>query len=246
MTIQPIKTHKLTAKDNDLLTLLDAYITELNEGSVVAITSKIVSICEGNVVTTDSVAKYDLVATEADYFLPAATNKYQMMLTIKNSIIIPNAGIDESNSSGGYILWPKDPQHTANQVRQHLAEKFGLKQVGVVITDSKTTPLRRGTTGVALSHSGFLALNDYVGKPDIFDKPLKMTKANIADGVASAAVLCMGEGSEQTPLAVVTDLPFVAFQDRDPNEAELEELRISLEDDIYAEILLSTKWQQKL
>lgn len=244
MTIQTIKTHRLTTEDSNLITLLDQYIEKLEEGSVVAITSKIISICENNVVPFGQAVKQDLIVREADYYLPATNNTYGLTLTIKNGIMIPSAGIDESNSANGYILWPRDPQKTANQVCSYLRERFGLASVGVVITDSKTTPLRRGTMGVCLAHSGFLALNDYVGKPDLFDRPLRMTKANVADGLAAAAVLCMGEGSEQTPLAILDDLDFVQFQDRDPNQEELAELQISLEDDIYSEILMSTKWHQ--
>lgn len=245
MNIQTIKTHKLTKQDNNLVALLDKYITDLPERSVLAITSKIVAICEGTVVPLDAADKMTLVRQEADRYLPVINSKYGLALTIKNNIIIPNAGIDESNSADGYILWPRDPQQTANQVWAHLREKFGIKELGIIITDSRSTPLRRGTSGVCLAHSGFLALNNYVGKPDIFDRNLKMTMASVADGIAAATVLCMGEGSEQTPLALATDLPFVQFQDRNPNQEELDILAINLEDDIYAEILLSTKWETK-
>jgi len=125
---------------------------------------------------------------------------------------MPSAGIDESNSNGFYILHPKDLQETANKIRIYLCKRFKLKNVGVLITDSKTTPLRWGTTGVALAHSGFLALNDYIDTPDIFGRKLKVTKVNISDGLAAAAVLVIGEGREQTPLAIISETASVKFQ----------------------------------
>lgn len=123
-----------------------------------------------------------------------------------------------------------------------LKKRFGLQNIGVVITDSKTTLLRWGTSGVCLAHSGFAALNSYIGAPDIFGHELKVTKANIADAVATAAVLVMGEGSEQTPLATVEDVPFVHFLRRNPTKREIDELTISLDDDLYAPLLKSVKW----
>jgi len=71
---------------------------------------------------------------------------------------------------------------------------------------------------------------------------IQMTKVNVVDALATAAVLVMGEGSEQTPLAVVGELPFVAFHDRDPSPAEMQQLRIAVEDDLYGPLLTSVQW----
>ena len=71
-----------------------------------------------------------------------------------------------------------------------------------------------------------------------------MTQVNVAQALAAAAVLVMGEADEQTPLAVVSDVPFVQFQDEDPSEAELEGLRIALQDDVYAPLLESVAWHK--
>lgn len=244
MNITRIKTHPITVADKSLELILDRYISDLKEGSVVAVTSKIVSICEGSVVKIGDAEKDALIEEQAEWFLPRASNKYNIALTIKNGILNASAGIDESNGNGYYILWPKDPQQSANQIRAFLKNKFGLTQLGVVITDSRTQPLRWGTTGIALAHSGFAALNDYIGKPDIFNRNLHVTKANIMDALAGAAVLVMGEGREQTPLAVITDLPFVEFIDRDPTQEELESLRIEIDADVYGSFLQAVKWQK--
>jgi nucleotide-binding universal stress UspA family protein len=167
------------------------------------------------------------------------------MLTIKGSRLIPMAGIDESNADGHYILWPRDAQQSANALRAFLCERFSLRQVGVLITDSTTAPLRSGVTGIAVAHSGFSALNSYIGAPDLFGRTLRMTRANVAEGLAAAAVLAMGEGSEGTPIAVISEAAFVVLQDRDPTEGELADLRITPESDLYAAMLRAVPWQTK-
>lgn len=244
MIVTGIKTDKITAGSVGLLELLDSAITSLDEGSVVAITSKVVSLCENNVVPLGDVDKEDLIVQESNLYLPATHSKYGYHFTITNNTLISVAGIDESNGDGHYVLWPKDSQATANQVRRYLKERFGLQKVGVVITDSTSHPLRRGAVGITLAHSGFAALHDYVGKPDLFGKPFRVSHADIAGGLTAAAVLQMGEGAEQTPLAIISDVPFVTFQDRDPSAEELAETNIPLKDDLFAPFLTSVTWQQ--
>lgn len=242
MIIDLIRTEKIIPGNKDLFSILDKYLNSLKEKSILAVTSKVVSICEGRVVKIGEIDKEKLIEKEADYFLLEKERNYGITLTIKNNLLIPSAGIDESNGAGYYILWPSNPQKTANRVRQYLCQRFSLKRVGVIITDSKTSPMRWGVTGVALAHSGFSALKDYIGKPDIFNRKLKFTKANIADGLAAAAVLAMGEGNEQTPLAIITDVPFVDFQERNPTKKEVDDLKISINDDLYAPLIKGVKW----
>ncbi len=241
MQITTVKTHKITAKDKDILTVIDKYIDYLEENSILVVTSKIVSLCEGNVV--DSKAnKDDLVKREADMYLPKQTNTYQVFVTIKNNILAVNAGIDESNSKDGYVLWPKDPQKSANKIRSFIRNKFRLENAGVIITDSKTTPLRYGVTGIGIAYSGFRAINDLIGSEDVFGRKMKMTKVNVMDGIAAAAAVVMGEGSEQTPLAVISDLPFVKFQENDPTNYELKLLDIDPSTDVYGAIMKNSSW----
>jgi dihydrofolate synthase / folylpolyglutamate synthase len=243
MRVQPIKTHPIAPSERDLLAIVDRYVSELPERSVLAITSKIVAICEGRVRAMDDVDKRTLIAEEAERYL-APDPRWGVSLTIKHDMLIATAGIDESNADGHYVLWPSDAQRSADVLREHLTHRFGRQALGVVITDSRTTPLRLGVTGVALAHSGFRALNDYVGQRDLFGRALRMTKVNVMDALATSAVLVMGEGSESTPMAVLEELPFVTFQPRPPSAAELQELRIALEDDLYAPLLTCVDWQR--
>lgn len=224
--------------------VLDKYLKPVKERSILAITSKIVSICEGRVVKLGKAKKEDLIEQEAEYFLPPEESKYNITLTIKNNLLIPSAGIDESNAAGHLILWPKNPQDTANKVRRYLKKRFSLKRVGVIITDSKTTPLRWGASGAAIVYSGFSPLNNYIGKRDLFGRKFKVQKANIADALATSAVLVMGEGSEQTPLAVIEDVPIVRFKDKNPSKRELDNLNINISEDLYGPLLKSVKWKK--
>ncbi|HXF60725.1 MAG TPA: coenzyme F420-0:L-glutamate ligase [Caldilineaceae bacterium] len=257
MRVRTFKTHAITPADTDLLAILDRYVPDVpavEEGTVLAITSKIVAICQGRVVKLEEVeqaegrshadVKGELIRQEADYYLPPGESKYRVWLTIKEGRLIPSAGIDESNGAGYAILWPADAQAVANRVRAYLAARFGRRRVGVLITDSTTAPLRLGVTGIGIAHSGFQAINDLVGTPDIFGRPLQVTRVNVRDALAAAAVLVMGEGREQTPLALLEELPFVAFQDRDPTPDELAALQIAPDDDLYAPLLKSVAWQR--
>jgi len=251
MKVTGIKTHKITQKDKDILRVLEKYILKLKEKSVVAVTSKIVAITEGRIVKIGSKAKDELIKKEAEFYLPRHMNKYNFMLSIKQGIFTASAGIDESNGNGFYILWPKDPQKSANQIRAWLRSRFNLEKVGVIITDSKTTPLRWGVTGFAIAHSGFMALNSYIGKSDIFGRKMKVEKLNMADSLAAAAVAVMGEGNERTPIVIIEDLsdnrqvaPFVRFQKGNPTKKELNDLKISIDDDLYAPLIKSVRWQK--
>lgn len=245
MIVNAIKTHKITSDDKDILVVLDKYIEKLEENSIVAITSKIVSVCEGSTIKIeDTVDKEKLIRENSQFFLPRSSNKYNINFTITNNILAASAGIDESNGNGYYILWPKNPQDSANKIREFLVNKFKLRSVGVIITDSKTTPLRWGVTGIALAHSGFNAVYDYIGKPDLFGRFFEFEKLNIADSLACSAVMEMGEGNEQTPLATIQDLKNIEFQARNPTGEELESIKISMEDDLYSPILKNIPWQK--
>jgi F420-0:gamma-glutamyl ligase len=244
MNIRTIKTRKVTPECCTIFELLDESITTLSEGSVVAIASKVVSLCEGGVVPLEGTDKDELIAEHASQFMDRSLSRYHVSFAIARGRLAPGAGIDESNAGGYYILWPQDAQKSANDIRAYLRQKYGLKKLGVIVTDSTTRPMQWGTTGVALSHSGFMALHDYIGTLDLFGRPFEFHKNNIAQGLAAATVLPMGEGAEQTPLAIAEDLPFVEFQDADPSAEELKALGIAPEDDLYAPFFANAPWQQ--
>jgi dihydrofolate synthase / folylpolyglutamate synthase len=242
MILTPIKTKPIEAGQFSLTELLDQHVTSFEEKNILAITSKIVSLCENRVVPIEGTSKDDLIQAESDYHLPASLSQYGYHFTITNHTLISMAGIDESNGNGNYILWPKNSQATANEVRQYLVNRFHITYAGVVIVDSTSTPFRLGTSGIALGFSGFMALNNYIGTPDLFGRPFNMSQSNVAGGLAAASALVMGEGTESTPLVVMADLPFVQFLDRNPDQEELKTLHISKEDDLFEPFLKTQTW----
>jgi len=179
-------------------------------------------------VDRSSISKRDLIAREADENLGEVA--HGSFLTIKHGLFILSAGIDESNSEDNqYILYPEDPFLSAKNLWLGLRDRWKLKHLGVILTDSHTTPLRRGVTGLALSHWGFRGLKDLVGSPDLFGRKMKMTTVNVADSLAVTATLLMGEANEAQPLAILHGAP-VEFVDH----VEKTELTMPLAEDLYA------------
>jgi putative folate metabolism gamma-glutamate ligase len=247
MQVRSIKTHRILSGES-LKAILDKYLPRLAERSVVVVTSKIVSLCQNRVIAKNKVPdKKVLVQKEADAYLDEdeSHQRYGIYLTLKNKILIPTAGIDESNANDAYILYPKDIPQTVNQIWDYLRERDGLTELGVVLSDSHTTPLRRGVTGIGLGWCGFFPLHNYIGQPDLFNKTLRVTMSNLLDGIASAAVLVMGEGNEQTPLCVMEGFSKMQFQDRPPTAEELALITIEPDQDIYEPILKHCKWVYK-
>ncbi len=245
MRIQPIKTHVISPGE-PILNIIDHYFPTILENSILAITSKIVSLCQNRIIPKNTVLdKNELVYQEADLFLDQKySGKYGMQITIKNNILIPNAGIDESNGNDVYILYPQDVQAEAVKIWHHLRQRNGNKPVGVLITDSHTTPLRQGVIGIGLAWCGFNAQINYIGKPDLFNRSLKVTKVNVLDSLAVSAVFMMGEGNEATPFVLIDDIDRIAFQDYPTTEEEVNFINISIEDDLYAPLLQSVSWQK--
>lgn len=243
MQITAIKTHKISPNE-DLFGILDKYLPKLANKTVVAVTSKIVAICEGRVVPIEISDKDQLIEKEAQYFLPREENPYHVSLTITHNMLAASAGIDESNGNGQYILWPKDLQKSANSIREYLVKKHKLKQVGVILTDSKTTPMRWGVTGICLAYSGFIPLHDLIGMPDLFGKPLEFTKVSVIDCLASAAILEMGETNEKTPLTILTNIKQIKFVSHNPTQKELESIKITMDKDLYGQFLKKANWKK--
>ncbi|MGH7156832.1 MAG: coenzyme F420-0:L-glutamate ligase [Candidatus Saccharimonadales bacterium] len=245
MIVRTVKTDKVLAGQKNIFEVLDEFLPELSERSVIVVTSKIVALCENRVVPIGAKDKEELVKEQSDYFLPATLSKYGHHFTIANNTLAAVAGIDESNGDGNYVLWPKDSQKSANQIREYLKNRLNLKDLGVIISDSTCMPMRWGAIGQPLAYSGFEATKNYIGQPDLFGKPFKVSRSGIALGLAAAAVVAMGEGIEQTPIAVISDVDFVNFQDRDPTEEELKNFYIAdYKDDLFGPFLESVKWQK--
>lgn len=242
MIVRPVKTSLIESKTS-FRELLEVTLDSCCERSILAVTSKVVAIIEGRIVSPEDFSMVELIARESSAYIPAEKNAYGVFLCIKHNRLIPNAGIDQSNADGNLILLPSNPQEQAQAIRQYIAEKLGLAAFGVIVTDSTTAPLRTGVVGICLAHAGFSALRDLVGKPDLYGRQLRFTKVNVADALAAAAVLAMGESNEQTPLAVITELPdFIEFRAESPTRQELQDLTIDPERDLYGQLIQSAPW----
>jgi len=245
MRVTAIKTRVVEVGSCDVTELLAESFKEVPERSVIAITSKVVSLCEGNALPKSDYTKDELIEKEADLFIPRTENKYGVYLTIKNNTLVPTAGIDESNTNGHFVLWPKDPQRSANRCWEFVRNHFGIRHVGIILTDSISSPMRLGVTGRSIAYCGFKPINSRVGHTDLFGKPLKQTRINVADALAASAVLVMGESDEQTPVVLIEDVPFVVFSDQEPTTEELNTWKVRMEDDLYAHLLTRMDWKKK-
>jgi coenzyme F420-0:L-glutamate ligase len=241
----PVKTRPMLPPQDDIYPVLDKYLPSLKEGDVLIITSKIVSIHQGRCIKiTDVREKDDLIKKEADAYIERVEcpGGY-VVLTIKGHTLAASAGIDESNANGHYVLWPRNINHTAKEIRNYLRAKFHLKKIAVIISDSRSMPLRYGAVGVAIGAFGLRPIRDYRKTFDIFGRELKMSRANIVDALASAAALLMGEGNEQTPMVIARDLKSIEFTEAD----NFAELFMPYEEDIYYPLLKKfyARWKKK-
>jgi len=224
MQVLPIKT-RVFKENEDLFSFILKYVKKIPENSILVITSKIVALAEGRTVEyKNQLQKTKLIKQESDFALKTKLT----WLTIKDGMVMSSAGIDESNAKGKLILLPKDSFGSADLIRKKLKKIFKVKKLGVLITDSRIFPLRAGIIGVTLGYAGFKGIRDYRGLKDIFDRVLKMSRTGVADSLATTAVLCMGEGKEQQPLALITDAP-VEFIEK----VNKKELLINIKDDLY-------------
>lgn len=236
MIITPIRT-RIFVENEDLLTFINEHITTIPERTVLVVTSKIVALAEGRTATIqDEADKEQLIRAESELAIPT---KY-VWLTIKDGMVMASAGIDESNANGKVILLPHDSFIAADALRTKLQRHYGVRELGILITDSRTIPLRGGVSGVALGYAGFCGVKDYRGTPDIFGRTFQFSRTDVADSLATAAVLVMGEGNEQHPLTIINDAP-TTFQDR----VERNELAIDPEDDMYAPLFTHLAMQSR-
>ena len=221
MKIYPVKTSLFKERQN-LPEFIFKHLPKIKDGSIIAVSSKVAALWEGR---TAPAAKKDLlIKQEADYFLKTALCYF----TIKDGMVMTNSGVDESNIKNKIVLLPKDSYKTAARLRAALIKKYKVKNLGIILTDSMILPLRAGVIAGAVGYSGFKGVKSYIGKKDLNGRKLKMTLVDIADTLASASALMMGEGAEQSPLAVIENGPVVFCAKTNPRE-----IKYPLKKDLY-------------
>ncbi len=224
MQIKAIET-RIFKENEDLFLFILKYVKKIPEKSILVVTSKIVALSESRTAEYKSEKqKIELIKKESNFTIKTKL----AWLSIKDNIVVANAGIDESNAKGRLILLPKDSFQSAEILRKKLMQKFDLKNFGVLITDSRLMPLRAGALGIAVGYAGFKGIRNYIGKKDIFGRIFKMSKTDVADSLATASVFCMGEGKEQQPLALIANAPVEFIK-----KVNKKELRINPKKDLY-------------
>ena len=124
------------------------------------------------------------------------------------------------------LLLPAEPDQSAERIRKEIGAKTG-KQVGILIIDSHGRAWRNGTVGVAIGIAGLPGLQDLRGKPDLFGFTLRITQVGVADELAAAASLMMGQAAEGTPVVHVRGFPYPL------REGSLKELLRPREQDLF-------------
>lgn len=229
----PIKTRIMQPPQDNLFALLDESLTELQEGDILLVTSKIVSIHQGRCIPVGTVDKRALVESEADYFIEGNQQFMLSPLAIKHHALFYASGIDESNADGHYILLPEKPFDVAEAIWTQVTKKHNLTKLGVIITDSHSQPMRIGAIGVSIGWWGMHPTESHKGKHDLFGRPLHFSVTNIVDCVAAGSGAVSGETNESTPLIIVRDVPKVVFTKVDTRH----EVFKSRTDDIYYPLL---------
>lgn len=189
-------------------------------GDIVVVAESAVATSEGRIVCLDTVKpdqesirlgeRYgidprliEVVKRESDEIVGGIPGH---LLCMKGETLLPNAGVDASNAPPGcVVLLPKDPDRSARTIRDEIGERTGAR-VGVIIADSRTHAMRSGCSGVAIGCSGLPSVIDVRGRSDLFGRPLEVTRQALADNIASAAEIVMGEADESTPAALIRGL----------------------------------------
>jgi coenzyme F420-0:L-glutamate ligase/coenzyme F420-1:gamma-L-glutamate ligase len=252
LTLTPLPGIPLVRAGDDLPTIILQSLGRasivLQEGDILVIGQKIVSKAEGRMVNLASV-----VPSNRAVELAAETEKDPRMLELvlresksilrtrpgtiivqhRLGFICANAGIDHSNVAGEaketeewVLLLPEKPDRSADCIRLRLEEASKVR-LGVMIIDSHGRAWRLGTVGVAIGVAGLPALLDLRGKPDLFGYNLRITQVGVADELAAAASLVMGQAAEGTPVVHVSGFPYPL------REASLSELIRPEDQDLF-------------
>ena len=211
---------------------------ELEDNDIIVLAQKIVSKVEGRTVNLADVGPsqraidlaeetqkdsrlIELILQESNEVL--RTRIGTIIVEHKLGFVCANAGIDHSNVSSPLpwgdrpgerekpeewvLLLPQNPDISARKMRDEIESKSG-KTIGVLIIDSHGRAWRNGTIGMAIGISGIPGLQDLRGEPDLFGTELRITQVGVADELAAAASLMMGQAAEGTPVVHARGFPY--------------------------------------
>jgi len=216
-----------------------------DDGDIIVVGHKIVSKAEGRTmrlkeVKPSSRAKelskltlrdprlVELVLREAKRVVKAT--KEILIVENRSGFVCVNAGIDKSNVEGedAYVLLPADPDKSAREIHSQIRKLTG-KNVAVVICDTYSRPFRRGQVEFAIGVAGMKLFRDYRGKKDLVGYVMQVKNSAIADEIASAAELLMGQGNEGIPAVIVKGLNAAKMTE----DTSVSELIMSKQEDLF-------------
>jgi coenzyme F420-0:L-glutamate ligase/coenzyme F420-1:gamma-L-glutamate ligase len=233
LTITPLQNIPLIRQDDNLADILvdslHASGAQLENDDILVIAQKIISKSEGRMVDITTVTPSSQ-AIELAQKAEKDPRVVELMLQESNEVVrvrvgtiivehklgfvCANAGIDHSNVAGSgnenqefVLLLPEDPDRSARNIREQIKQKTG-KDIGVMIIDSHGRAWRNGTVGICIGLSGLPALIDERGWKDLFGYTLKITIVGVADELAAAASLMMGQAAEGKPAVHVRGFPY--------------------------------------
>jgi coenzyme F420-0:L-glutamate ligase/coenzyme F420-1:gamma-L-glutamate ligase len=239
----------IVKKGDDLAQLIVSAAPEndiaLDDGDIIVVAHKIVSKSEGRTVKLSNVKPSPRVqalgkATKRDPRLvelvlretKRVVKATPEILIVENALgfVCINAGVDKSNVEGeeSFVLLPTNPDKSAEQIRSRIRHLTG-KKVAVIICDTYSRPFRRGQVEFAIGLAGMRPFRDYRGQKDLFGYVLKVKNAAVADEIASAAELLIGQGNEAIPVAIVRGLRGVTIAE----DSSASDLYISKKEDLF-------------
>jgi coenzyme F420-0:L-glutamate ligase/coenzyme F420-1:gamma-L-glutamate ligase len=224
-----VKGIPIVKKGDDLAKLLwqaaKQQETPIDNGDVIVVTHVIASKAEGNTVDLDTVVPSEFAnniakqlhkqPTLVEVVLKESRSIVRMgdghlITETKHGFVCANAGVDQSNVSGGRIVapLPKNPDLTARRIRRGILKLTG-KEVAIIISDSHGRPLRTGAVNIAVGVAGINPIYDRRGESDLFGYILRVKQTAVADELASAAELVIGQANEGIPVAIIKGYPYL-------------------------------------
>jgi len=200
--------------------------TLIREKDVIVVTHVAVSKSEGNIVNLDEVtpsrraeeiarqtgkdpALVEVILRETEDIVRLGNNS--LITETKNGIVCANAGVDKSNIEGdrNVVLLPKNPDASAQRIRREIGRLSGC-DVAVIVSDTHGRPLRMGEINVAIGVAGLKPIRDRRGEKDLFGYVMKIKQTAVADELASAAELVIGQTNEGIPVAIIRGYDYLA------------------------------------
>jgi coenzyme F420-0:L-glutamate ligase/coenzyme F420-1:gamma-L-glutamate ligase len=220
--IHPIESLPIFRRGDDLVSILLKYYSSFKDNDILVIAHTIVSRIEGKEIDLSSIqpSEFAIRFAENNNKDPRAVevvlsesktivrmSESLLISETKHGFICANAGVDQSNATPNHVLTlPNDPDKTCREIQKHLFNKTG-KKIGIIISDTFGGVFRKGTTNVAIGIAGFSPILSYKGKSDLFGYILKTTEVNIADELATAGGLLMGQSNEGFPIILIRGYP---------------------------------------